>query len=150
MDPTHSFSTGGRGLRRLFTMVAPGLQELRISSCSDIFHGKSFADLVGLQQLQVLAVTCITSKLTAEDLAPLEQLKKLKVCADGVRLGSQGGGVEGACIASGAMWRPSMRRMLRCGSASANEGAGGVLLWRYKVCSRPALYYRRYEHWHLA
>ena len=41
MDPTHSFGTGGRGLRWLLGMVAPGLQELRIASCSDIFHGRS-------------------------------------------------------------------------------------------------------------
>ncbi len=54
-------------------------QELRINSCSDIFHGRSFGDLAALQRLQVLAVTCISSRLAAEDLAPLEQLKQLQV-----------------------------------------------------------------------
>lgn len=89
MDPTHSFSTRGHGLRQLLDLVACRLQELHISSCSDIFHGRSFADLARLQQLETLAVTCIAAKLTSEDLAPLEQLKKLKVGAHGSELDKQ-------------------------------------------------------------
>jgi hypothetical protein len=48
-DPTHSFPRSGHGLRRLFRLLAPTLQELCIAHCSDIFHASSFADLAPLQ-----------------------------------------------------------------------------------------------------
>lgn len=61
------------------TPLARPRRELRISSCSDIFHGRSFAELAGLQQLRVLAVTCNTAQLSSADLAPLERLRQLQV-----------------------------------------------------------------------
>lgn len=48
-DPSHSFPTNGRGLRRLLRLVAPSLQDLLVAQCSDIFQPKSFEDLAALQ-----------------------------------------------------------------------------------------------------
>ena len=44
-DQTHSFPKTGRGLRPLFSLLGPTLQELYIAHCSDIFHAASFKDL---------------------------------------------------------------------------------------------------------
>lgn len=81
----HSFGTTGNALDGILASLAPGLQELQVSSCSRIFHAASLPSLRKLTSLQTLMLEGITYPLTSADLEPLASLPNLEV---GLRFGS--------------------------------------------------------------